>query len=217
MEQQAQQHVEQQANQRTSGDPDAPVTPKTLQNPRTPNTIDHLIQLEDGDLHVVEDGEPNAPALLLLTNAVAPTAIWDQAVPSPAATHRVIRVDLLRRLRTESSPRKAARTGFTRPVEIPDAFLKAMMELRRRTFVAVMRAYRDYLRQRSLPDRLMPLRLSVRVIFGEDDKRWRASSAAAYRAVPGAGPTPMLEGPETAGALLPDFAELVESVRGTDG
>ncbi|MYR63717.1 alpha/beta hydrolase, partial [Streptomyces sp. SID625] len=49
------------------------------------------------------------------------------------------------------------------------------------------------------------------VVFGEDDRRWRSSSAADYRAVPGAevellpglGHSPLLEDPpRTATALL---------------
>jgi alpha-beta hydrolase superfamily lysophospholipase len=55
--------------------------------------------------------------------------------------------------------------------------------------------------------------LPVLVIFGTDDRRWRASSAAAYSAVPGArvemlpgvGHTPMMEDPHTTGTLLLDF------------
>ena len=64
-------------------------------------------------------------------------------------------------------------------------------------------------RQRSLPDRLAALGLPVLVIFGADDQRWRSSSAAAYRAVPGArvellpgvGHTPMMEDPQATGTL----------------
>ena len=62
--------------------------------------------------------------------------------------------------------------------------------------------------------RLAGLGLPVLVIFGTADKRWRSSSAAAYRDVPGAriellpgvGHTPMLEDPQTTGTLLLRFA-----------
>jgi pimeloyl-ACP methyl ester carboxylesterase len=54
----------------------------------------------------------------------------------------------------------------------------------------------------------------VLVIFGTDDARYPSSSAAAYRAVPGArvellpgvGHTPMLEDPQTTSTLLLEFA-----------
>jgi pimeloyl-ACP methyl ester carboxylesterase len=70
------------------------------------------------------------------------------------------------------------------------------------------------MRQRSLPDRLAPLGVPLLVIFGTEDARYPASSAAAYRAVPGAriellpgvGHTPMLEDPQSTGALLVEFA-----------
>jgi pimeloyl-ACP methyl ester carboxylesterase len=121
---------------------------------------------------------------------------------------------LLWRLKTEANIRKAARTGFTRPVDIPDAFIEHVLGMTHRAFVGAMRAPLNYLGQRSLPDRLTALGLPVLVIFGTDDQRWRSSSAAAYRAVPGArvellpgvGHTPMLEDPQTTGTLLLDFA-----------
>jgi len=62
---------------------------------RDSNAGDRFVRLDDGDMHVVEDGKPDAPALLLLTNAAAPTACWDPVVPLLAGTFRVIRVDLL--------------------------------------------------------------------------------------------------------------------------
>jgi pimeloyl-ACP methyl ester carboxylesterase len=49
-----------------------------------------------------------------------------------------------------------------------------------------MRAPLDYLGQRSLPRRLTDLGLPMLVVFGADDQRWRSSSAAAYKVVPGA-------------------------------
>lgn len=83
-----------------------------------------------------------------------------------------------------------------------------------RAFTGAMRAPLDYLGHRSLPDRLTALGLPVLVVFGADDQRWRSSSAAAYRVVPGArvellpgvGHTPMMEDPQATGKLLLDFA-----------
>jgi pimeloyl-ACP methyl ester carboxylesterase len=269
-----------------------------------PDAGDRFARLDDGDIHVVADGKPDAPALLLLSNAAAPTAIWDPVVPLLAGSYRVIRVDLLGhgrpaspagrydipaqarrvgaaldrlgvsrvtvvghssgctvatalaeqrpdavagvalidmgpsrdakiperplmrllltqfpgrllwRLKTEATIRKGARAGFTRPVDIPDAFIEHMLEITHRDFVGAMRAPLNYLGQRSLPDRLTPLGLPVLVIFGVDDQRWRSSSAAAYRVVPGArvellpgvGHTPMMEDPQATGKLLLEFA-----------
>jgi pimeloyl-ACP methyl ester carboxylesterase len=81
-----------------------------------------------------------------------------------------------------------------------------------------MRDPLTYLGQRSLPNRLTALGLPVLVVFGADDQRWRSSSAAAYRVVPGArvellpgvGHTPMLEDPHTTGKWLLDFAAAAE-------
>jgi pimeloyl-ACP methyl ester carboxylesterase len=65
---------------------------------------DRFVQLDDGDMHVVENGKPGAPALLLLSNAAAPTACWDPVVPLLAGAHRVVRVDLLGHGRSTSPP-----------------------------------------------------------------------------------------------------------------
>jgi pimeloyl-ACP methyl ester carboxylesterase len=121
---------------------------------------------------------------------------------------------LLWRLKTENTLRKAASTGFTRPVGIPDALLEHTLALTYRSFTATMRGYRDYLSQRSIPDRLAGLGLPVLVIFGTEDRRWHSSSAADYRRVPGAriemlpgvGHTPIVEDPQTTASLLLDFA-----------
>ena len=255
---------------------------------------------------------PGAPVLLLMSNAAAPTAIWDPVVPLLAAEHRIIRVDLLGgrtsarsgavynvptwarrvgagldrlgvtrvtvvghssgcmlatslaeqrpdtvvalalidmgpslsaklpesllfrlllspltgrllwRLRTEKSIRKAARSGVARPVEIPDAFVEHAQRLTLQDFAGAMRASTDYLAERNLPDRLTPLGLPLLVIFGADDGRWRSSSAAEYRVVPGArvellpgvGHTPMMEDPQTTGKLLLDFAAVAPKLTG---
>lgn len=75
------------------------------------------------------------------------------------------------------------------------------------------RAADDYLEERPLPDRLTALGKPLLVIFGEEDRRWRSSSAATYRAVPGAnvelladvGHSPMLEDPQRTAVLLLAF------------
>jgi pimeloyl-ACP methyl ester carboxylesterase len=269
-----------------------------------PNSVERFVPVDDGEVQVVENGVPDAPALLLLSNAAAPMAIWDQVVTVLAQAHRILRVDLLGggtsshssgvydiptwarriaaaldrlgvtrvtvighssgcmlatslaeqrpetvvalalidmgpslsaklpesllfrlllapltgrllwRVRTENSIRKAARSGVARPVDIPDTFVEHAQRLTLQDFAGAMRASTDYLAERSLPDRLTPLGLPLLVIFGADDGRWRSSSAAAYRVVPGAriellpgvGHTPMMEDPQTTAKLLLDFA-----------
>jgi pimeloyl-ACP methyl ester carboxylesterase len=257
---------------------------------------------DDGNVHVVQDGRPGAPALLLIQNAAAPIALWDPVVAALAGAYHVIRVDLLSRgrsdpaacdvpaqagragavldrlgvgramiighssggmvaaalagqrpgqvaalalintgpspdakipdplvarlldlplagqllwrLKTEGTIRNAARTAFTRPVEVPDAFIAHMQGMTYRSFTATMRGYWDYLRQRSIPDRIAGLGVPVLVIFGAEDRRWRSASAAAYRDVPGGrvellpgvGHTPIVEDPSATATLLMGFA-----------
>ncbi len=275
--------------------------------PGGPDAGDRFVRLDDGDMHIAEDGKPGAPALLLIQNAAAPLASWDPLVPQLAGAHRVIRVDLLGRgspaspadrydvstqarrvgavldslgvgqvtvvghssgctvatalaeqrpgavaglalidfgpgleakipehrlfrlaltqfpgrllwrLRTEASVRKAAGTAFTRPVDIPAAFVQHAMKMTHQDFVGAMREPLNYLAHQSLPDRLTRQGIPLLVIFGADDQRWRSSQASAYQAVPGArvellpgvGHSPMLEDPQTTGKLLLDFASAV--------
>ena len=122
---------------------------------------------------------------------------------------------LLWRLRTDSVIRKGASTAFSRRgYKIPQAVVDDVLGMTFHAFTATTRAGDDYLKQRALPDRLIPLGKPLLVIFGKDDKRWRSSSAAEYRAVPGAkvevlpgiGHSPILEDPPRTAALLLSFA-----------
>jgi pimeloyl-ACP methyl ester carboxylesterase len=261
------------------------------------------VRLDNCEMHVAEDGAPDAPALVLLTNAAAPTDIWDPVIPALARDHRVIRVNphgrgsssydvpgqardvaavldrlgvdrvtlvghssgsmvatamvehrreivaalvliamspdltgkipdplparlllnrfagrLLWRLRTEDTIRRAAASGFTRPVEIQQALVRHMMELTHEDLVGVIGAYTSYLGQCSLANRLAGSGLPLLVLFGTEDRRWRPSSADGYRVVPGAriellpgsGHMPMMEDPDTVGRLLLEFAAAAE-------
>src|SRR6266436_8548989 len=67
-----------------------------------PDADDRFVRLDDGDMHVVEDGKPGAPALLLIHGTVGSTAWWDPVVPALAGACRVIRVDLLGHGRSSS-------------------------------------------------------------------------------------------------------------------
>ncbi|MGW4644793.1 alpha/beta fold hydrolase [Sphaerisporangium sp. NPDC004334] len=54
-----------------------------------------ILSLDDGDIHVCQDGPRDAPALLLIHGSASSTRSWDPLVPLLAASHRVIRIDLL--------------------------------------------------------------------------------------------------------------------------
>lgn len=265
---------------------------------------DSFVRLQDGAMHIVDEGELKAPALLLIHGAAASLECWDPVVPILREDFRVIRIDLLGhgkstsptggydiatqarrvgtaldslgmqrvtvighstgatvavalaeqrpqavsavavvdmgptpaakfpepriarllltkvpgrllwRLRTEGVVRKASRSAFTRPVEIPDTLIENVISMTHNAFAATMRAPLRYLAEQGLSDRLHTLGLPLLVIFGSDDLRWRSSSANAYQIVPGAriellpgvGHTPMLEDPQATGRLLRDFA-----------
>ncbi|MEW9528376.1 alpha/beta fold hydrolase [Microbispora sp. NPDC049125] len=253
------------------------------------------LSLDDGDIHVRQDGPRDAPALLLIHGSASSTRSWDALVPMLTGSHRVIRIDLpghgrsaepagggyalpdqgrrvgeaLDRLGVkhavvvghssggavstalaEERPdlvtalalintgpsldaliapdsdaidpsqwppadeqiRRIASTGFSRAgYRIPQELVDDMRGMSFHAIAAAMRAVRDYLEQRTLPDRLVDLGKPLLVIFGEDDRRWRSSSAAGYRVVPdakvelmpGIGHSPILEDPpRTAVSLL---------------
>ena len=87
------------------------------QMPGDPDAGDRFVRLDDGDMHVVQDGEPGARALLLIHGTAASTAWWDPVVPRLAGACRVIRVDLLGHGRSASPadgydiPTQARRVG----------------------------------------------------------------------------------------------------------
>ncbi|TDC08254.1 alpha/beta hydrolase [Nonomuraea longispora] len=114
-----------------------------------------------------------------------------------------------------------SRAGF----EIPDALLDEVRTMTFHTLTTTMQATTEYLKERTLPDRLRTLGRPLLVIFGEDDRRGRSSSAAGYRVVPGAkvellpglGHTPILEDPSrTAAPLLAFTAEHATRPHRTD-
>jgi pimeloyl-ACP methyl ester carboxylesterase len=108
--------------------------------------------------------------------------------------------------------RQFASTGFSRAgYQVPSELLDDVRRMTLHTLTETMQATREYLEQQALPGRLAVLGKPLLVVFGEEDRRWRASSAADYRVVPGAqvellpglGHSPILEDPQrTAVALL---------------
>src|ERR1700722_8411493 len=62
--------------------------------PGDPGADGRFVRLVDGDMHVVEDGKPGAPALLLIPGSGASTAWGGACAPARAGSCRVIRVDL---------------------------------------------------------------------------------------------------------------------------
>ncbi|MFG3053316.1 alpha/beta fold hydrolase [Kitasatospora sp. NPDC048239] len=258
-------------------------------------TESSTLSLDDGDIHVCQDGPRDAPALLLIHGSASSTRSWEPLVPLLTGSHRVIRIDLLGHGRsgkpvdrgyaipdqarragavldrlgvehavvlghssggvaatalaeqrpdlvtalalintgprlgafiapqsaaigpeqwppTDEQIRRLASTAFSRAgYRIPPELLDEVRCMTHHTLTATMQATRAYLEQQALPGRLAPLGKPLLVVFGEDDRRWRSSSAADYRAVPGAqvellpglGHSPMLEDPaRTAVPLL---------------
>ncbi|AXB43328.1 alpha/beta fold hydrolase [Amycolatopsis albispora] len=106
--------------------------------------------------------------------------------------------------------RQAMSTGFAPGYRIPRSLVDQFRDIDLHTFAETSRAVRAYLDERSLPDRLAPLGKPLLVLFGEEDRRWRPSSAADYRAVPGAtirllpgcGHSPNIEDPARTAAHL---------------
>jgi pimeloyl-ACP methyl ester carboxylesterase len=124
---------------------------------------------------------------------------------------------------TDEQLREIIRTAFSRAgYEIPQQLVDDLRGMPYHALASTMQASRHYLERQALPDRLTALGKPLLVIFGEDDRRWRSSSAAEYRAVlgakvqllPGAGHSPMLEDPPRTAALLLAFAGSAHSDKG---
>lgn len=118
---------------------------------------------------------------------------------------------------TDEQIRQAMSPAFSRAgYQIPQQLVDDVRGMTYHAFTATMQASRDYLEQQTLPDRLTVLGKPLLVIFGEEDRRWRSSSAADYRAVPGArvellpglGHSPMLEDPPRTAAPLLAFSAI---------
>ncbi|WP_026119157.1 alpha/beta fold hydrolase [Nocardiopsis ganjiahuensis] len=115
--------------------------------------------------------------------------------------------------RSNAMIRKGIRATAARPVQVPDDMIAASRGTTYRTFRTVLRRGREYLTERSVPERLADLGIPVLVIFGAADPRWAPSSAHQYHAVPnarveqrpGVGHLPILEAPEATSELLLDF------------
>jgi pimeloyl-ACP methyl ester carboxylesterase len=124
---------------------------------------------------------------------------------------------LLWRLRTDGIIRRGLSTAFAPGFTAPQQLVDDTRGMTYHALTATSHASDDYLTQRPLPDRLTPLGKPLLVIFGEQDQRWRSSSAASYRAVagarveliPGVGHSPMLEDPPRTATLLLTFTSSV--------
>jgi len=242
---------------------------------------DGFVRLDDGDMHVLENGVPGGPALLLISNAAAPMAVWDPVIGSLAGGgFRVIRVDLLGsgkssrptggydiptqarrisdaldklgvsrvtaighssgcmlvtalaeqrpgavvalvlidmgpsldaeipespllrlllapligpllwRLKTDATIRKGARTSFTRPVNIPDAFVEQTQGMTHRAFVGAELGHRTGRESSSFRRRLNSRRWSCGAIgSGTSTRRSRRHLPSGCR-TPGSSTSP---------------------------
>ncbi|MFJ3205723.1 alpha/beta fold hydrolase [Streptomyces sp. NPDC086989] len=82
-----------------------------------------IVSLDDGDIHVRQDGPRGAPALLLVHGSASSTRSWDAMAPLLTGAHRVIRIDLLGHGRSA----RPARSGYG----VPDQARRAGMVLDR--------------------------------------------------------------------------------------
>ncbi|MEV6726858.1 alpha/beta fold hydrolase [Streptomyces xanthochromogenes] len=123
---------------------------------------------------------------------------------------------LLWRIRTDGLVRKALSTAFSRPgYESPQQLMDDIHAMTLHATLATAQGAAHYLKQRPVPPRLTALAKPLLVLFGEEDRRWRSSTATNYTSVPGArthvlpglGHSPMLEDPQQTAALLTPFLQ----------
>jgi pimeloyl-ACP methyl ester carboxylesterase len=115
---------------------------------------------------------------------------------------------------TDEQLRQLMSQAFGLGYKIPQAFVDEARDMSLRVYAATSQAVRAYLEEQSLPQRLSVLGKPLLVIFGQDDLRWRSSSAAEYGAVPGAivemlpgvGHSPNIEDPQRTAVPLLSFA-----------
>jgi pimeloyl-ACP methyl ester carboxylesterase len=153
-------------------------------------------------------------ALAVIDTGPSPKAIIPQGLLSRLAL-LPFPGRLLWRLQSEATIRKLLRAGaFFREVDIPRDVIESIRSMTHRAFAGTARGSLEYMRRRSVPQRLAAVGVPVQVIFGVEDRRYRSSdSADEYRAIPcvrielleGVGHTPMLEVPQTTSQLLSDF------------
>ncbi len=163
---------------------------------------------------ITEQRRDAVAALTVIDTGPSPKAIIPQGFLSQLALPSVPG-RLLWRLQSEATIRKLLRAGaFFRDVDIPQEIIDSIQDMTHRAFASTARGSLDYIRLRSVPDRLAPLGLPVQVIFGVEDRRYRSASATdEYRVIPDVriellpdvGHTPMLEDPHTTSRLLSDF------------
>ncbi|WP_067170141.1 alpha/beta fold hydrolase [Microtetraspora niveoalba] len=147
-------------------------------------TQDSTLPLDDGDIHVCQDGPRDAPALLLIHGSASSARSWDPLVPLLTGSHRVIRIDLLGHGRSA----KPAGPGYG----IPDQGRRVAEAL----------------------DRLGVERAVVRHSTGGSVSTagYRAVLGARVELLPGVGHSPMLEDPARTAAPLLAFAAIHATV-----
>jgi pimeloyl-ACP methyl ester carboxylesterase len=124
---------------------------------------------------------------------------------------------LLWRIRTDGIIRKGLSSAFAPGFTAPQGLVDDTRAMTYHALTATSRGSDDYLKQRPAPDRLAVLGKPLLVLFGELDQRFPSSSAALYRAVPGAkvevlpgvGHSPMIEDPQQTAGLLLNFTSSV--------